>query len=274
MSAPKLRIQTLLDRVFKFGQERTELFLSHSYQLVVDNSETESKTVDENGNEVTEKVKVKSHKSVVPFVRGIGLVYSPEYRLAGSSEELIVKKLHSLHLPAPSFYLTDETPEDDSVVVEELTYSPPVVEVLDDQSSIGDGEFVIQSVGGSTGKKIKYTKISTLYNNDIELLESLKKSIGLTKKTPAPRRQTAEPVAKLTGSKSETPSMVRSTRLQSTPEPVEEPVEEKVTEKVTEEVTVDQEPVNEPIDEVCEIEPEKARPRRIGRRVIRTPKPV
>lgn len=277
MSATRLKLPRLVEDVFALGQKHAQCTLDNTYFDV----ET---------------------KKAISFSLESDLVFSPEYRLAGSIEDVIEDYLSSYHLPAPSFYLDKDTPEDDKTLIEALKGA--VGELVEfDPESHGE-ELKLKFVKTTkSGVKLRAPRFNKLYTMDKECLKNLNVKLGLIKSPtkpvtrikvavePAPTKRTTRTIVrnKVSGTTvkpSKTPVCDTSDVCETVEEPVEEvvervtePVEEVVEETVekveeipesVEEEVFEEAPeiVEEPVEEVVPVAPRRTR------RVIRKPEPV
>lgn len=107
-------------------------------------------------------------------------VYAPEYRLCGVSEEAVNDHVRALGLPAPSKFLTSETPKDDKKLIE-------VLKSIDNLPNLPDGEnvdkFELSKSANEVLPTIDTVKFSKLYNGDKDGLKEVFGRLGITKNT-------------------------------------------------------------------------------------------
>lgn len=211
-------------------------------------------------------------KSAVLFDPDADKVYAPELRLVGNSEEAIVEYLKTMGLPAPSHYITKDTPEDDKDFIEASKYVDVKSESTLPEGGVNIDKLEYTRSGNTVIPKIKTPKFAKLFNGDKGSLKELTNRITGLRVTPTKDTTKTAKVVKKTA----TPA-----KKVATPEPVEEltvtneepttcPVDEPAIEvpqpakrsggrrRVTKLVEVTDDPEPEPVEE----QPKKS----VGRR--------
>ena len=166
--------------------------------------------------------------STVLFDPSFDHVYAPEYRLCGLSEESIAEYLRNMGLPAPSKYITSETPKDDKKLKEILKNVIEDPQELPDDVNIHFVELVKE--GAPVLPSTDTIKFAKLYNADPEalgiLMDKLRVSSKASTKSVKSESTTSDQAPRSTRRRTrKTPESTESTTevSESTTEPVDNP---------------------------------------------------
>ena len=200
--------------------------------------------------------------STVLFDPSFDHVYAPEYRLCGLSEESIAEYLRNMGLPAPSKYITSETPKDDKKLKEILKNVIEDPQELPDDVNIHFVELVKE--GAPVLPSTDTIKFAKLYNADPEALGILMDKLRVTSKASTKsvksESTTSDQAPRSTRRRTrKTPESTESTTEVSEPTP--EPVDNSEPSDPVEEPVDNSEPPSEPTPETVEEPKSTTRPR-------------